>query len=127
MVAGTTLRGAWLPRAALLSGAGLLLGLAVLNPDAWVAQQNIDRYAETGKVDWLYLQDLSDDAVPVLATLDDDVVECALDGRSISDDDWLEWNLGRARAHSELSGEPASLSPTSIPKHGSAHSRPTVT
>src|SRR3546814_15023926 len=74
-------------------------------------QQNIDRYAETGKVDWLYLQDLSDDAVPVLATLDDDVVECALDGRSISDDDWLEWNLGRARAHSELSGEPASLSP----------------
>ncbi|HEY9563366.1 MAG TPA: DUF4153 domain-containing protein, partial [Nocardioides sp.] len=57
MVAGTTLRGAWLPRAALLSGAGLLLGLAVLNPDAWVAQQNIDRYAETGKVDWLYLQD----------------------------------------------------------------------
>src|SRR3546814_9377734 len=77
-------------------------------------QQNIDRYAETGKVDWLYLQDLSDDAVPVLATLDDDVVECALDGRSISDDDWLEWNLGRARANSEFSGEPASLSTTCI-------------
>src|SRR3546814_12515955 len=110
MVAGTTLRGAWLPRAALLSGAGLLLGLAVLNPDAWVAQQNIDRYAETGKVDWLYLQDLSDDAVPVLATLADDVVECALDGRSISDDDWLEGSISRARAHSELTGHTAAQS-----------------
>src|SRR3546814_20736015 len=90
MVAGTTLRGAWLPRAALLSGAGLLLGLAVLNPDAWVAQQNIDRYAETGKVDWLYLQDPAHDAVPVLATPADAGVECVLDGRTTSDDDWPE-------------------------------------
>src|SRR3546814_19592479 len=72
-------------------------------------QQNIDRYAETGKVDWLYLQDLSDDAVPVLAPLDDDVVECALDGRSISDDDWLEWNLGRADRKRVVSGKSVSV------------------
>ena len=52
---------------ALLSGAALLLGLAALNPDAWIAEHNLDRYAETGKVDWSYLQGLSDDAVPVLA------------------------------------------------------------
>ncbi|HSE69475.1 MAG TPA: DUF4153 domain-containing protein [Nocardioidaceae bacterium] len=98
MAAGLTLRAAWLPRAALLSGAGLLLLLAAVNPDAWIARHNLDRYEETGKVDWYYLQVLSADAVPVLATLPDDVVECALMGHGPRDDDWLEWNLGRQRA-----------------------------
>jgi hypothetical protein len=98
MAAGLTLRAAWLPRAALLSGAGLLLLLAAVNPDAWIARHNLDRYEETGKVDWYYLQGLSADAVPVLATLPDEVVECALMGHGPRDDDWLEWNLGRQRA-----------------------------
>ncbi|MCW2791211.1 MAG: histidine kinase [Nocardioides sp.] len=99
MAAGVVLRAGWLPRAALLSGAGLLLLLAALNPDAWIAQHNLDRYDETGKVDWYYLQGLSDDAVPVLATLPDDVVDCALMGHGDGGaDDWLEWNLGRHRA-----------------------------
>jgi signal transduction histidine kinase len=98
MAAGVTLRADWLPRAALLSGAGALLLLAAINPDAWVAQRNLDRYAGTGNVDWNYLQGLSADAVPVLATLPDDVVACALTGHEASDDDWLEWNLGRQRS-----------------------------
>lgn len=98
MAAGVTLRAAWLPRAALLSGAGLLLLLAAVNPDAWIAEHNLDRYAETGQVDWSYLQGLSADAVPALATLPDEVVECALMGHEPGEDDWLEWNLGRQRA-----------------------------
>ena len=98
MAAGVTLKAAWLPRAALLSGAGLLFLLAAINPDAWIARHNLDRYADTGKVDWNYLQDLSADAVPVLVTLPDDVAECALTGHEPGDDDWLEWNLGRHRA-----------------------------
>lgn len=98
MAAGLTLRAAWLPRASLLSGAGLLLLLAAVNPDAWIAQHNLDRYDETGKVDWSYLQGLSADAVPVLVTLPDVVVECALVGHEPGNDDWLEWNLGRHRA-----------------------------
>jgi two-component system, OmpR family, sensor histidine kinase BaeS len=98
MAAGLTLRAAWLPRAALLTGAGLLLLLGAVNPDAWIAQQNLDRYEETGKVDWRYLQRLSADAVPTLATLPGEVVECALKGHRPSNDDWLEWNLGRQRA-----------------------------
>ncbi|MDQ3273845.1 MAG: DUF4173 domain-containing protein [Actinomycetota bacterium] len=98
MAAGLTLRSAWLPRAALLSGAGLLLLLAAVNPDAWIAQRNLDRYDETSKVDWYYLQGLSADAVPVLATLPDEVVECALMGHRPDSDDWLEWNHGRQRA-----------------------------
>ncbi len=95
---GVALRAAWLPRFALLSGAGLLLGIAALNPDAWIAEQNLDRYEEAGKVDWLYLQGLSADAVPVLAELPEDVRDCALAGHGTGPrDDWLEWNLGRHR------------------------------
>jgi two-component system, OmpR family, sensor histidine kinase BaeS len=99
MVAGVTMKAGWLPRAALLSGASLLLGLAAINPDAWIAQHNVDRYTATGNVDWHHLQGLSDDAVPVLATLPDDVVYCALTAREPSKNDWLEWNLGRHRAN----------------------------
>ncbi|WP_067437832.1 DUF4153 domain-containing protein [Nocardioides jensenii] len=113
MVAGVTLRARWLPRAALLSGATLLVGLAAINPDAWIAQQNIDRYEQTGKADWFYLRHLSDDAVPALATLPDDVAECALVGRSAGDDDWLEFNLGRHRAHDLIGTRPAFVPPIS--------------
>lgn len=95
---GAALRAPWLPRFALLSGAGLLLAVAAINPDAWIARHNIERYEETGKVDLRYLQGLSADAVPVLATLPDDLAACALAGHSTAEeDDWLEWNLGRRR------------------------------
>ena len=114
MAAGLTLRADWLPRAALLSGGGLLLLLAAINPDAWIAQHNLDRYSATGKVDWSYLQGLSADAVPVLADLPDDVVGCALAGQEPSDDDWLEWNLGRHRA------EPLLRSFGADPEHDNA-------
>lgn len=102
MVGGLTLRAAWLPRFALLSGASLIVALAAINPDAWIAQRNVDRYEQTGKLDWSYLRGLSDDAVPVLATLPDDVRACVLDGTEQADDDWLEWNLGRWRAADHL-------------------------
>ncbi|GAA2145364.1 hypothetical protein GCM10009844_19960 [Nocardioides koreensis] len=104
LAAGLPLRAAWLPRTALLSGAGLLLALAAVNPDAWIAQHNLDRYDATGKVDWSYLQGLSADAVPVLASLPDDVVGCALAGHEPGTDDWLELNLGRHRAETVMRG-----------------------
>jgi two-component system sensor histidine kinase BaeS len=98
LAGGAALRATWLPRFGLFSGVALLLALAAINPDAWIARQNIDRYQATGKVDWTYLGTLSDDAVPVLSTLPPDLAECALalDGRTR--DDWLEWNLGHSRA-----------------------------
>ncbi|TDO33918.1 signal transduction histidine kinase [Kribbella sp. VKM Ac-2527] len=116
MAAGLTLKATWLPRAALLSGASLLLAIAAINPDAWIAQHNVDRYTETGKVDWIYLQGLSDDAVPVLAKLPADVADCALAGREVSDDDWLEWNLGRHRAEPLIGTRPASTPTTCLTK-----------
>jgi hypothetical protein len=104
LASGVALRAPWFPRFALLSGAVALLGLAAVNPDAWIAERNIDRYAETGRVDWAYLHGLSDDAVPAFAGLPDDLEHCALVGREAASDDWLEWNLGRARAAEALTG-----------------------
>ena len=49
LVAGLRLEGRWLPRAALLAGAAALAGLAVVNPDAWIARHNIDRYETSGR------------------------------------------------------------------------------
>ena len=37
--------GRWVPRAALLSGAVFFLGFGLMNPDGWVADRNIDRFA----------------------------------------------------------------------------------
>ena len=105
LVAGIRLRGTWVPRMALLSSAVMLLGLAAINPDAWIAQHNLDRYEQTGKIDWAYFGDLSEDAVPTVAASSADVRDCAfafLD--RTSDDDWLEWNLGRSRAEDAARG-----------------------
>ena len=102
VVAGLVSWGIWLPRFAVASGVVALLGLVALNPDAWIADRNLDRYAETGRVDWYYLQGLSDDAVPTLAERPAEQAACALAFRAAPEGDWLEWNLGRSRAAEAL-------------------------
>jgi two-component system sensor histidine kinase BaeS len=92
MVAGIRLRGPWLPRAALVTGAVALLALAISNPDASIAEHNLQRFAHTGKVDAAYLHGLSADATPALAGTGFGA-RC-----DATHDDWLGWNLGRARA-----------------------------
>jgi len=105
IVAGIGLKGSWLPRMALLSSAVMLLGLAAINPDAWIARHNLERYEQTSKIDWDYFRDLSADAVPTLAASPADVRACALAHVEITgDDDWLGWNYGRARAESVSHG-----------------------
>ncbi|KHL17060.1 signal transduction histidine kinase [Mumia flava] len=106
LAAGVTLRGAWLPRFAVITGVVALLGLASINPDAWVAERNLDRYADSGRVDSRYLSDLSADAVPVLDDAPPLIRQCALAGREPDTDSWLEWNLGRARATDALESDP---------------------
>ncbi len=97
LAAGIRLRGPWVPWAALLTGAAMLLGLAAINPDAYIAERNIDRFEQTGRIDWSYLSGLSADAVPVLAGLPAKYRGCVLQAEP-QHYDWLEWNLGRARA-----------------------------
>ncbi|THJ04166.1 DUF4173 domain-containing protein, partial [Nocardioides sp.] len=115
LASGLALRAAWLPRFALVSGAVAILGLAAINPDARIAERNLDRYEETGRIDWYYLQGLSDDAVPVLAELPVEQRDCALTGWRQDDGDWLEWNLGRARA--------AAAAPPAVPSDWSDFGR----
>jgi hypothetical protein len=101
LATGITLRGPWVPRAALLTGAALLLGLAAVNPDAYIAERNVERFEETGRIDWYYLSGLSADAVPVLAELPKRYLPCVIEGVP-QRDDWLEWNYGRAQASMAL-------------------------
>lgn len=108
LVAGIRLHGAWLPRAAVLVGAALVLGLAVANPDAVVARTNLDRLEATGKVDDDYLLGLSDDATGVLLERRPELLRCEGGPRSEGDagdeDVWSAWNLARARADRAVVG-----------------------
>ena len=51
LVAGIRLSGSWVPRAVLVSAAVFALGFAAMNPDAWVAARNIDRFDAGASLD----------------------------------------------------------------------------
>jgi signal transduction histidine kinase len=100
LVAGVRLSGWWLPRAALVSAVAFVLVGGLANPEAWVAQRNIDRYVATGRLDASYLVTLGDDALPTIMTgLPAEVSACIAGARpDDAPSDVLEWNLGRGRA-----------------------------
>ncbi len=50
----------------------IVIALNLLNPEAFIAQQNIQRYHQTGKIDLVHLASLSADATPALIPLLDD-------------------------------------------------------
>lgn len=107
LLAGLRLRARWLPRAVVATAAVALLGLAVADPDALVAQHNVDRFAATGKVDTAYLQGLSADAVPAVDRLPEPLRSCVLSGmRPVGRDGLAGWNLGRSRARALLADHP---------------------
>ena len=113
-VTGTAIGGGlWLGRFALVSGAVALLGIAAINPDAWIAEHNVSRYEETGKIDTDFLAELSDDAVPALKKLPDDLRSCVL-GPNDREGDWLEWNLGRERADGLTTIYPSTADTTAL-------------
>ncbi|MEV4130789.1 DUF4173 domain-containing protein [Dactylosporangium sp. NPDC049742] len=100
MVAGVVPATRWLPRAAVALWVVTLLGLAVLNPDRFIAEQNVDRFAYKNADLW-YLSRLSADAAPALDKLPPGARECTLSRISADvhdGDDWRGWNLGRAEA-----------------------------
>lgn len=51
---------------ALVAVMGFVMTLNLINPDTFIARQNLDRYVATGDLDAVYLANLSDDAVPQL-------------------------------------------------------------
>jgi two-component system sensor histidine kinase BaeS len=109
-LAGLVRWGVWLPRFALVTGVAALLGVAALNPDAWIARHNLDRYDESGRVDWDYLQTLSADAVTVFEDRDELEISCGMPRFWSQRDDWLSWNLGRSRAEDVAAEGPDAMS-----------------
>jgi hypothetical protein len=118
LVAGIRLHAGWLPRAAVGAAVLALLGLAAANPDGLIAERNITRFQQTGRIDTAYLSNLSPDAVPALdrlATLDPVRRDCALAEihRTLNRDpgDWRGWSYGRAHARTLLAADPPTTNP----------------
>ena len=112
-VAGIKWQGRWIPGATVGLAVLMLLGLAALDPEGYVASRNAARYQGSGKIDAWYLRALSADATPALTKLPDPVRRCTLSW--IADDlkkpdPWYAWNLGRQRARKAL----ADLGPAAI-------------
>lgn len=104
--AGVRLRGVWVPKAAAFAGAIMIAALGVANPDAMIAERNMERLAQTQQIDWRYLSGLSADAVPTLDRLPEPYRSCVLDDQATPQHDWLDWNLGRDRAEEILAAHP---------------------
>jgi hypothetical protein len=94
--------GAW------TAGLAAVLLLHLVNPDAWIVRQNVERAAAGHAFDAAYVSSLSDDAVPTLLeslpsleTADRCVVAQSLlfDRSSGEPADWRTWNAARWRAH----------------------------
>ncbi|MET8356002.1 DUF4153 domain-containing protein [Micromonospora sp. NPDC005171] len=116
-VAVARLRADWLPRLVVGTAVLALLGLAVLNPDRLIAERNVDRYLETGRLDVSYLSGLSADAVPALSRLPEPMRSCALGQIAAElprDGLWVA-NLGRERARRVLDTIRVSASVTDCP------------
>jgi hypothetical protein len=89
-----------------------LAGMNLLNPDLFIAQQNIERFTTTGKIDVYYLSTLSDDALPevvkTLEMLDGDMKNSLgyqLYWRTQQDNDstkWQSFNISRSKAKEVL-------------------------
>jgi len=108
LVAGVTLKAPWLPRAVVATGLLVLVGLAALNPDRFIAERNIARAAP---LDIAYLSGLSADAVPVLDRLPEPLRSCTLRhivraGEERGADSWWQWNLARWQADELLRQRP---------------------
>ncbi len=89
-----------------------LVGVNLINPDAFIARKNIEQFNKTGKIDVKYLTNLSADALPqileILPHLSEEdrvIVEEALVRRKSELEEYKNWqsfNFSRSRALKEL-------------------------
>jgi Domain of unknown function (DUF4153) len=109
LLAGIRLRAMWFPRAVIASFAVLLISMAVINPERYIAHQNIDRFERLKNdpgymktFDLGYLQWLTSDAIDELVQLEEPFRSCALkkieEDLRTQPDQWYSWNLSRAHA-----------------------------
>lgn len=97
LAAGVRWRGDWLPLAVVRMAAVVVLGLALANPDALMVTYNTQ--AQEVPVDVVHLQNLSADAVPAIAALEEPLRSCLLSRHEVPEAGSVwEWNLARSRA-----------------------------
>lgn len=91
-------------RGMVVTGVVALLALAWLDPERFVAERNVARFAETGRIDTDYLVTLSADAVGPLLRLPEPQRSCALVGIAsrLGPDDWRSANASRAAARATV-------------------------
>ncbi|MFJ4849879.1 MULTISPECIES: DUF4153 domain-containing protein [unclassified Streptomyces] len=110
IMAAGVLGARWLPRAVVASAAVGFLVFGLSGPDALIAEQQVTRYENTGRIDLVYLQDLSADAVPALDRLPEPQRSCALQTLAHDlrggGDPWYARSLGESRARSVLAARP---------------------
>ncbi|GAA5110505.1 DUF4153 domain-containing protein [Pseudonocardia adelaidensis] len=110
LVAVLRLRARPLVREMAAAGVAALLGLAALDPDAFVATSNVDRFASTGQLDTYYLGTLSADAVPALARLPEpqrcEVLPRIAAVMAVPEKSWTGWNASRTAAREMLARMP---------------------
>ncbi|HPL28339.1 MAG TPA: DUF4173 domain-containing protein [Anaerolineae bacterium] len=100
---------------ALVAALGFLVTLNAINPDAFVARRNLERYYAGAELDAAYLTRLSDDAVPVLLEAvgrtsggEQSILERELGTRralaaaEAAQQGWPAWHLARWRAYTLL-------------------------
>jgi hypothetical protein len=90
---------------ALAGTAVALLVFSLLNPDGLVAERNVERWRDTGRIDLGYLRTLSADAAPGLASLPLSLRGSALGplrAALAEDEPWSSFNLSRRRARDLL-------------------------
>ncbi|WP_370947907.1 DUF4153 domain-containing protein [Amycolatopsis sp. cg5] len=88
---------AWLSRAAIGTAMAALLALAVLDPERFVADRNIDRMEAGHGIDFSYLSTLSADVLPAVERLPEPV-RTTVRGpvrAGIKADSWQEFNFSR--------------------------------
>ena len=106
MASGLVRARGWLVPLAVRVGAVGLLGLAVLNPDLYIAEHNLSRTDAKAPIDYVYLAELSADAAPSLVDLRTAAVTCD-PGTRLKKDDWLSWNISRSSARALLANHPS--------------------
>ena len=113
MAAGVLRRTRWLALA-IAGFTGLsLLAFTLVNPEGLVAERNVDRFRDKGKIDIDYLRHLSADATPALATLPRPRARCAVADQAArlqEDDGFFGANAARAGARrtvARLGGQPS--------------------
>jgi Domain of unknown function (DUF4173) len=89
-----------------IAGTGLaLLVFSLLDPDGLIAQRNVERWRDAGRIDLAYLRTLSADAAPELVSLPPSLRSSALEplrSELAADEPWSSFNLSRRRARDLL-------------------------